>query len=200
MSEAMNELPEELRVLERKLAGLSPTAAGLSREEVLFEAGRAAGGAVGGQEAAHARRGRAFWRGACAAMLLVNVGIVALRPVKTVEVVRREPAGEATLVREMPRPTPGEVRQGVTMEAGLMPWRLPEEAGAEDRADYLGLRQRTLDMGIGAAMLMADLASAEVREAAAPRPVQRPQLRPVEGVDAAPAWQRRVAGLGGERS
>lgn len=194
MSQNLNDLPDELRALERKLAHVSPAAPDMPRDSVLFDAGRAAGEL----SAARARQGRRFWMGACAAMLAANVGLIALRPVKTVEIVRHAPPGYEALVYETPAP-PRAAPAEDAVNAAFWTAPRPADRRSVPRADYVELRRHALDYGVGAALLMSDLGKPRPGAADPARP-PTPALRTTEGLDALPAWQRQSDLSGGERS
>src|SRR5688572_26246021 len=140
-------LPPAEQELERALRSLSPARPSLSRERVVFEAGRAAG------EAAAARRLYA-WR-AAAAVLLIGLGLAAaLR--SGPRVVERErvvylPAA-ATAATPQVAVTP-EVPDGAPWE--WQPQREPDLPASfarplipADDADYLAVRDAVLRWGV----------------------------------------------------
>src|SRR5262245_16816135 len=92
MSEEMmpsRELPEPLRDMERVLAGFAPAAAHIDRDQLMFEAGRAAG--------AKAKRthGPRLWKGICGVLVLASAAFAVFPRTRVVErvVMRESPAG-----------------------------------------------------------------------------------------------------------
>lgn len=171
MSEGLDPGSDAMQAFERKLAAISPAATGLRREEVLFEAGRG----VEAREVAAARRRVRFWQSACAMVLVVSgLGMLTLRPVKTVEVVKYVPAPAA----------PGALPPPVGVATAGWARTATE---ARQTAGYLGLRDLTLSTG----MLMLGGGAGRGGHEAVVQP-----LSGGEGLEALSDWQQRALGAG----
>jgi hypothetical protein len=129
------------REVERALAGLAPATAGMSREEMLFEAGRASGSAAAG-------RGRGsshwVWKGAC--LVLAGVALWGvLRPAEVVErtvVVERAVEGTKDLTVAAAGPGGGGESAAPAAAARVF--------GGLPEGSYLQMRNAVLDHGMSA--------------------------------------------------
>jgi hypothetical protein len=162
MPQEMN-LPEELDALGRMLAATKPSRPALNRDDLIYEAGRAAATRT-------ARRKMWLWQGACALALLA-CGELTTFP--------REKIGERTLVKataSAPIPAPPQAVQSETFATTNDTPAAPMQANT-----LLQLRNQVLRYGVQA--LPDDGGGA----------AGVPALTPADGLDALPAWQRRAA-------
>jgi len=173
MPQEMNELPEELREMERLLEGVKPARA-RSRDRVLYEAGRGAGLRAG-------RRGRLAWTAACGALAAVCAFLILSPREKVVEhVVVQVPAASAA-----PNPSPQPMAVPVASRNSS-----PVTPQPNLTMDSLAMRKAVLRFSIDALREPAGGGGAAAI----------PALKAGDGLDSLPAWQKRAALSTGERS
>ncbi len=169
MNEGGGELPEELKAFESRLAGVRPAAAGIDRDRMLFEAGRAAG-------LSGAKRARWVWgagtfggwaAAACVALVLWPHAPKAT-PGNSSEA--RGPGGDVGAPQNV-QAVENAPRAGDSVLAGLLSNFLPQPSPA--------LRERNLILSRGADAL-PDLPPSTGIPAADPLP-ESYQLHPLLG-------------------
>ena len=184
MSEEMMKLPEELREVERALGGLLPArgapGGGLDRDRVMYEAGRGAALRAG-------RVRMRLWQGLCGVLVLACAGLVAFPRERVVErvVAVHVPAAVPT-----PAPAPATVKPA------------PGAAG-QPRVAYGPLGDEAVDAdGVAVGLLRMRRGAMEGMGAmqGGGGGVNVPALRPGDGLEALPAWQKRAAMTGGKQS
>ena len=184
MSEEMK-LPEELAEVERALGGMMPARGALvgrlDRDRVMYEAGR--GAAV--------RAGRVrmrVWQGCCGALVLACAGLAAFPRERVVEraVAVHMPAAVTT-----PAPVAAPVKPAAGVAAEPRVAYAPPGDGAVDADGVLAglLRMRHGVMGEGMGAMQGGGGGVNV-----------PALKPGDGLEAVPAWQKRAAMTGGKQS
>ncbi|MGN6370362.1 MAG: hypothetical protein ACTHN5_19075 [Phycisphaerae bacterium] len=198
-------MSEEMKEFEQVLGAYRPAATGLTRESVLFEAGRAVGRAEGRLEGrAGALAGVWRWRVvavlAVFGALLVSFWSIQGR-VLSIDGREKEGHGYVRAGGSAEKSAPvAEVRQGagggsagaragaeggLTVDLAAVPFG---RAGAP--GSYMELRDRVLLLGMNGLPSMPEGAAGEKRE-----------KKSVEMPEGVPAWQWRAAGLsGGGRS
>jgi len=175
-------LPPGLRDIERMLGAVSPAGAGssgggsggLDRDEVMFQAGRAAGKS----EAGPVR----LWQGLCGALVAACVGLALVpRGTGNDDVRKKDAAVTAIAHAEAVRPVDAVVNVPL--------FRMPSN-DARTAMVYWRLRDRLLLQGMSA------LPASDMR-AFGP---SAPALRPGDGLDAIPRWQRQAELGAGDQS
>ena len=186
MSEEMTpmtgpEIPESLRAVEHMLAGLAPAPARIDRDQLMFEAGRAAGAK------ATKARGLRLWKGICGGLVLACAGMAVFPRTRVVE-------------RVVMHVAPPGIRVVASAQSGAWAMRetsvRPDSGGID--ASYLLLRQQVLMSGNVARGSRGAAGGGGGGEQGTFVPV----LLKSEGFDALSGWQRQSAlfGFGGNRS
>jgi hypothetical protein len=182
MSEEMK-LPEELAEVERALGGLMPARAlgGLDRDRVMYEAGRGAALRAG-------RVRMRLWQGLCGVLVVACAGLAAFPRERVVE---RVVAVHVPATVTTPAPAPAAVKPAPGAAAEPRVAYAPPGDGAVDEDGVLAglLRLRHGAPGEGRGPRQGGGGGANV-----------PALKPGDGLEAVPAWQKRAAMTGGKQS
>jgi hypothetical protein len=182
MPEEMNRLPDELHDVERLLRSVAPAPCP-NRDRVLYEAGRTAGVRTG-----HRR----LWQGLCAVLAAACAGLLLFPRERIVERVVVKHQEISPQVDNPPRVLAQEPAQG---EGGTV--RPVDELEA-----YLELRAAAFHSRID---LLRDRGGGEAGTGgggggSGGGGAKVPALRPGDGLDSLPLWQKRAALSTGERS
>ncbi len=177
MSEEMNQLPAELREVERALGALAPARVGLDRDRLMFEAGRGTALRAGKMRVR-------LWQGMCGVLVLACAALAAFPrdkagPTNTVAHPVRQPAVPAA-----PDTSPTGPRMANVA--------LPNAPGDDDALPLamLGLRR---------GMLAGEWRAWQTNGGSGGGGgAHMPALKPGDGLEALPAWQKRAALLGGK--
>jgi hypothetical protein len=178
MSQDLNPLPEDLAGIERALGALKPAPAALNRDQLMYEAGRAAA-----QRSAHTHL--RLWQGACA-LLLVGSTALALFPREKVvdKQIAIQPKPQPAYIPPAPPPAPPLAPPLVasTPAPALPPLLWPS----------IPLVRRSLDsMDWPVAQTTNHTGNAGT--------AHYPTLRRSEGLDTLPDWQRKLVIFGENR-